>query len=78
MNALLHRTGIAAARHPWRVIAAWIVAAIVAAVLAGASGGALHDDYTMPAPTRSTRPTCCASASRPRPERPRASSCTAT
>mgnify|MGYP003296432816 CR=1 FL=1 len=48
MNALLFRTGSAAARHPWRVIGVWILAAVAAVLVAGASGGALHDNYTMP------------------------------
>src|SRR5688500_11238536 len=48
MSTLLFRTGAFAARRPWRVIGAWIVATVAAVVLAAASGGHLQDDYTMP------------------------------
>jgi RND superfamily putative drug exporter len=48
MSRFLHRLGGAAARHPWRVIAAWAAAAVVVLGLAGAFGGALNDDYNIP------------------------------
>ena len=48
MSRFLHRLGGSAARHPWRVIAAWLLAVVVASGLAGAFGGALNDDYTIP------------------------------
>jgi RND superfamily putative drug exporter len=48
MSRLLHRLGGSAARHPWRTIGAWLVAVAVVAGLAGAVGGSLNDDYTIP------------------------------
>ena len=48
MSRFLHRLGGAAARHPWRVVAAWAAAAVVVLGLAGAFGGALNDDYVIP------------------------------
>jgi RND superfamily putative drug exporter len=48
MSRFLHRLGGAAARHPWRAVGAWVVAAAVVLGLAGAFGGALNDDYTIP------------------------------
>ena len=48
MSRFLHRLGGAAARHPWRVIGAWVVTAIAVLTLAGSVGGALNDDYTIP------------------------------
>jgi RND superfamily putative drug exporter len=48
MSRLLHRIGGSAARHPWRALAAWLVALIVVLGLAGTVGGALNDNYTIP------------------------------
>jgi RND superfamily putative drug exporter len=48
MSRLLSRVGGAAARHPWRIIAAWVVATAIVLGLAGTVGGALNDDYTIP------------------------------
>jgi RND superfamily putative drug exporter len=48
MSRVLHRIGGGAARHPWRVIGAWLVALAIVAGLAGAFGGALNDNYTIP------------------------------
>ena len=48
MSTLLFRTGGSAARHPWRFLGGWLVAAVVAVLLAGTAGGTLTDDYTMP------------------------------
>ena len=48
MSRFLYRLGGFAARHPWRVIAAWAAAAAVVLGLAGTFGGALNDDYTIP------------------------------
>jgi len=48
VSTLLHRTGAAAARHPWRFLTGWLVAAVLAVVASGAVGGTLADDYTMP------------------------------
>ncbi|MGC0397626.1 RND superfamily putative drug exporter [Streptomyces sp. SAI-126] len=46
-NALL-RLGASAARHPWRVIAAWLVAATLAVLAAVAFGGRTADSMTAP------------------------------
>ncbi|MBE8476053.1 MMPL family transporter [Streptomyces justiciae] len=46
-NALL-RLGGGAARHPWRVIAAWLVAATLAVLAAIAFGGRTADSMTAP------------------------------
>ena len=48
MSRVLHRLGGFAARHPWRVIGAWLAAAVVVLGLAGSVGGALNDDYVIP------------------------------
>jgi RND superfamily putative drug exporter len=44
----LARLGGAAAAHPWRVIAAWVVLLAVAALAAGASGGTTRENYDVP------------------------------
>jgi RND superfamily putative drug exporter len=48
MNTLLSRLGGAAARRPWRVLAAWLLAAVAVVGIAATAGGTLADDYTMP------------------------------
>ena len=48
MSRLLYRIGGSAARHPWRVIGAWVAAMVVVLGLAGAGGGALNDNYEIP------------------------------
>ena len=48
MSSLLYRIGRGSARHPWRVIAGWVVALVTVTTLAGAYGGVLTDDYTLP------------------------------
>ena len=48
MSRVLHRLGGFAARHPWRVIGAWLAAAVVVLGLAGSVGGTLNDDYVIP------------------------------
>ena len=48
MSRFLHRLGGSAARHPWRVIAAWLAAAVLLVGLAASFGGALNDDYVIP------------------------------
>ena len=47
-RSLLYRTGLGSARHPWRTIAAWLVAAVVVLVASGVVGGSPQDDYTIP------------------------------
>ncbi|MFD0151125.1 MMPL family transporter [Streptomyces sp. NPDC055721] len=46
-KALLH-LGASAARHPWRVIAAWLIAATLAVLAAIAVGGRTADSMTAP------------------------------
>ncbi|MFJ3724378.1 MMPL family transporter [Streptomyces sp. NPDC090045] len=46
-KALLH-LGASAARHPWRVIAAWLIAAALAVLAAIAFGGRTADSMTAP------------------------------
>ena len=48
MSRMLHRLGGGAARHPWRVIGAWIVAIAIVGGLAATFGGPLNDNYTIP------------------------------
>jgi putative drug exporter of the RND superfamily len=48
VTSLLHRIGAGAARHPWRYVAGWLVAAALVFVAAGAVGGVLTDTYEMP------------------------------
>ncbi len=48
MSRVLHRLGGFAARHPWRVIGAWLAAAVLVLGLAGSVGGTLNDDYVIP------------------------------
>lgn len=48
MSRLLYRLGRAAARHPWRVIAAWVAALAFIAGLAVSFGGPFKDDYSLP------------------------------
>jgi RND superfamily putative drug exporter len=44
----LHRLGATCARHPWRVIAAWVAAIAALAGAAAVAGGTLNDDLTVP------------------------------
>ena len=48
MSRLLYRLGKASARRPWRVIAAWLIAAMAVAGVAAGFGGPFQDDYTLP------------------------------
>jgi RND superfamily putative drug exporter len=48
MSRYLHRLGGFSARHPWRVIAAWVAVAVVVLGLAAGYGGSLNDDYVIP------------------------------
>lgn len=47
MSRMLYRLGGAAARRPWRVIGAWLLALALFAGAASTLGGALHDDYDL-------------------------------
>ncbi|MFC0842380.1 MMPL family transporter [Streptomyces noboritoensis] len=48
LSKALLRLGTSAARHPWRVIAAWLVAATLAVLAAIAFGGRTADSMTAP------------------------------
>jgi RND superfamily putative drug exporter len=48
MSRLLYRIGGACARHPWRVVAAWLAALAAAAAVAAFAGGSLRDQMTVP------------------------------
>jgi len=48
LSKALLRLGASAARHPWRVIAAWLIAAILAVLAAIAIGGRTADSMTAP------------------------------
>jgi RND superfamily putative drug exporter len=48
MSTLLYRIGRNAARHPWRVIAGWVVVLGAVTALASSFGGVLTDNYTIP------------------------------
>lgn len=48
MSKALLRLGASAARHPWRVIAAWLIAATLAVLAAIAFGGRTADSMTAP------------------------------
>ena len=48
MSHLLYRIGNFAGRHPWRVVAAWVVAAIAVVMLNSAIGGQSNDDFRLP------------------------------
>ncbi|WP_329341206.1 MMPL family transporter [Streptomyces sp. NBC_01352] len=48
LSKALLRVGASAARHPWRVIAAWLVAATLAVLAAVAFGGRTADSMTAP------------------------------
>jgi len=48
MSRFLYRIGGAAAAHPWRTIAVWLVVLVAALGLAGVAGGTTHDDYNVP------------------------------
>ncbi|PKV82913.1 MMPL family transporter [Streptomyces sp. TLI_146] len=48
LSKALLRLGTSAARHPWRVIAAWLLAAMLAVLAAVAFGGRTADSMTAP------------------------------
>jgi RND superfamily putative drug exporter len=48
MSRLLYRLGHFAGRHPWRVLAAWILVAGIAFALNSALGGATNDTFRLP------------------------------
>ena len=48
MSTLLYRLGRSAARHPWRMIGAWLVIAVVVLALNASVGGETNDNFTIP------------------------------
>lgn len=48
MSTLLYRLGSGAARHPWKVIAAWLVVAIAVVGSSSAFGKSLEDSFSVP------------------------------
>jgi RND superfamily putative drug exporter len=48
VSALLFRLGRNSARHPFRVIGLWLVAAVAIVVLQGAAGGEFDDSFRVP------------------------------
>lgn len=48
MSTLLYRLGSGAARHPWKVIVAWLVVAIVVVGSSSAFGKTLEDSFSVP------------------------------
>jgi putative drug exporter of the RND superfamily len=48
MSSLLYRIGHFAGRHPWRVLAAWVVIAAAAMMLNISVGGAPDESFTLP------------------------------
>ena len=48
MSRLLYRLGHFAGRHPWRVLAAWVLVAGIAFALNSAFGGATNDTFRLP------------------------------
>ncbi|HEV3355041.1 MAG TPA: MMPL family transporter [Acidimicrobiales bacterium] len=48
MTSRLDRLGRAAAGHPWRAIAAWILIAVAAVIAGKAAGGEYNDNYKIP------------------------------
>ncbi|NUP15812.1 MAG: MMPL family transporter [Streptomyces sp.] len=48
LSTALLRLGTSAARHPWRVIAAWLITAVLAVLAAIAIGGRTADSMTAP------------------------------
>ena len=48
MSALLFRLGRNSARHPFRVIGLWLIAAIAIVALRGAADGHFNDSFRVP------------------------------
>ncbi len=48
MSRLLYRLGHSAARHPWRMLTAWILIAFAAVALNASVGGPTNDTFTLP------------------------------
>src|SRR5205085_9799443 len=48
MSRFLYRIGHFAGRHPWRVLAAWVLVAVTAFVLNGAPAGPPDESFPLP------------------------------
>jgi len=48
MSRLLYLLGAGAARHPWRVVAGWVFAALLVGALVSAFGGTMKDSFKIP------------------------------
>jgi putative drug exporter of the RND superfamily len=48
MSQILYRWGRAAARHPWRMIGAWLAIAVTVLTMEVTLGGATSDDWSIP------------------------------
>ena len=48
VSAFLFRLGRSSARHPFRVIGAWLVAAIAVVALQGSAGGEFDNSFRVP------------------------------
>jgi putative drug exporter of the RND superfamily len=48
MSRLLYRLGHFAGRHPWRILAAWLLIAVAAVALNSSLGGATNDTFRLP------------------------------
>ena len=66
MSNALYRWGRSAARHPWRMLGAWLIVVLGVVALRSAVGGSPSDNFTSRAPRPSGASTCWTSASRPR------------
>ena len=48
MSRVLYRIGHFAGRHPWRVLAAWVLVAVTAVMLNSSFGGAPDESFSLP------------------------------
>ncbi len=48
MSRVLYRIGHFAGRHPWRVLAAWVLIAVTAFMLNSSFGGAPDESFSLP------------------------------
>src|SRR4051795_7654407 len=48
MSALLFRLGRSSARHPFRVLSVWLLAAVAIVMIQSAAGGKYNDSFRVP------------------------------
>ena len=48
MSRILYRIGHFAGRHPWRILAAWVVVGISVFMLNSSAGGSPDESFTIP------------------------------